>query len=164
MRSEPITETARATGPVGDRLVRMNLVCPHCERPLEGHEDKACRRRMSRRWFLGALGGVVAAVVLPKRVPTGGLFDPKADVAGQWARSRLGELSIDDFAARYIEPAAKRIAMEIDRAFLESVTVTEHWHKRADGIYRSVEGGPFEKTPFVHLPFVKFPAAVHEPW
>lgn len=105
---------------------------------------------MSRRWFLGALGGVVAAAVLPKQT-TGGLFNPHTDVMRQ-------------FQQRYIIPSIEAIARGIDLASMESVTVTEYWHKRADGIYRSVEGGPFEKTPFVHLPFVKFPAAVHEPW
>ena len=46
-----------------------NLICPHCEKELVGHDDAACQRRMSRRFFFGAmLGGVVAAAVGPALV------------------------------------------------------------------------------------------------
>lgn len=44
----------------------MELVCPYCERPLEGHNEQSCKRRMSRRFFLGAATGVVLACALPK--------------------------------------------------------------------------------------------------
>lgn len=48
------------------------LHCPRCEKPLEGHDDAACARRMSRRFFFGALtGGVAAAVVVPELVHVG---------------------------------------------------------------------------------------------
>lgn len=45
------------------------LVCPRCEKPLEGHSEADCARKMSRRWFLGAtLGAVAGAVVAPPAV------------------------------------------------------------------------------------------------
>lgn len=37
------------------------LVCPRCEKPLAGHDDGGCERRMSRRFFFGLCAG--AAVV-----------------------------------------------------------------------------------------------------
>ncbi len=43
------------------------ILCPHCERPLGAeHDDPGCRRRQSRRYFLGALAGLaVGAAVAP---------------------------------------------------------------------------------------------------
>lgn len=37
------------------------IVCPRCEKPLAGHDDAGCERRMSRRFFFGLCAG--AAVV-----------------------------------------------------------------------------------------------------
>jgi hypothetical protein len=45
------------------------LLCPHCEREMaEGHDVDACaRKRMSRRFFFGVMGGAaVAAAVAPE--------------------------------------------------------------------------------------------------
>jgi hypothetical protein len=43
------------------------LVCPRCEESLEGHDEGACARRMSRRYFFGVVGGgLVAAAVAPQ--------------------------------------------------------------------------------------------------
>lgn len=43
------------------------MVCPRCEKPLEGHDEAACERRMSRRYFFGvAVGAVAGAMALPK--------------------------------------------------------------------------------------------------
>jgi hypothetical protein len=43
------------------------LVCPRCEESLEDHDDTACARRMSRRYFFGVVGGgLVAAAVGPQ--------------------------------------------------------------------------------------------------
>jgi len=47
------------------------LACPHCEKPLEGHDQAACERGMSRRYFFGSLlGGVAAAATAPKAIQT----------------------------------------------------------------------------------------------
>ena len=41
------------------------LLCPRCERPLFEHEEANCKRKMSRRFFLGATTGIVIAAALP---------------------------------------------------------------------------------------------------
>lgn len=46
-------------------LPTPNLLCPSCERPLSSHRDGECpKRRVSRRWFLGALGTAATAAAL----------------------------------------------------------------------------------------------------
>jgi hypothetical protein len=51
----------------------MGLICPHCEKPLGAeHDAKACRRRMSRRFFFGLTVAPLVAVIaakLPSRAP-----------------------------------------------------------------------------------------------
>lgn len=37
------------------------ILCPRCEKPVEGHDDAGCRRRMSRRFFFGLAAGAVVA-------------------------------------------------------------------------------------------------------
>lgn len=43
------------------------LVCPRCERSLEGHDEAECSRKMSRRYFFGTVAGgvIVAATAKP---------------------------------------------------------------------------------------------------
>ena len=43
------------------------IYCPRCEKPLDGHDEGACARRMSRRFFFFGVvgGGIVAAQALP---------------------------------------------------------------------------------------------------
>lgn len=46
------------------------LICGRCERSLEGHDDAACARRMSRRFFFGVCAGAAAvATVVPRLTP-----------------------------------------------------------------------------------------------
>lgn len=40
----------------------VGLLCPRCEKPLEGHDQAACDRRMSRRYFFGCVAGGAASV------------------------------------------------------------------------------------------------------
>lgn len=41
-----------------------SIACPYCERALGiEHDDAECRRKQSRRFFLGALGGAAAVAV-----------------------------------------------------------------------------------------------------
>lgn len=42
------------------------LVRPRCERPLEGHSERECARKMSRRWFFGLCAGAVLAIPKPQ--------------------------------------------------------------------------------------------------
>ncbi len=43
------------------------ILCPHCERPLEGHDAGHCARRMSRRFFFGLCAGAAGAIVAPEQ-------------------------------------------------------------------------------------------------
>lgn len=45
------------------------MLCPRCEKPLEGHDEAACERRMSRRYFFGVAAGVATAIAGAKAVP-----------------------------------------------------------------------------------------------
>ncbi len=44
------------------------LLCPKCERPLDGHDNDRCKRKLSRRFFLGAAAGVVIASCIPSSI------------------------------------------------------------------------------------------------
>jgi hypothetical protein len=44
------------------------LICPRCERSLEGHDPKACARKLSRRFFFGLAGGALAALAVAPEV------------------------------------------------------------------------------------------------
>lgn len=47
-------------------IVAPALVCPHCERELgESHDDAACSRRMSRRYFFGVAAGAASYLIFP---------------------------------------------------------------------------------------------------
>lgn len=46
-----------------------SLVCPRCERELDGHDEEKCRRKMSRRFFLGAATGIVVAAAITSVIP-----------------------------------------------------------------------------------------------
>ena len=60
------------------------LICPHCEKTLgEEHDARGCRRKMTRRFFLPLLGGIIAGPIVDKRT-TGTLFDPHGHVHAQY--------------------------------------------------------------------------------
>jgi hypothetical protein len=50
------------------------LLCPHCEREMsEGHDVDACaRKRMSRRFFFGVMGGAAVAVAVAPQIESFG--------------------------------------------------------------------------------------------
>jgi hypothetical protein len=78
----------------GKTQTSTEILCPHCERSMdEGHDAETCARKgMSRRIFFGVLGGAAAAVAIaPALVKpgTGGLFNPIADLAGQYKGNQL---------------------------------------------------------------------------
>jgi hypothetical protein len=78
----------------GKSEASTEVLCPHCERSMDaGHNVDACARaRMSRRCFFGLMGGAAAVLAMPP----------------------ISRLSLDEFAARYIEPAAVQLANAID--------------------------------------------------
>jgi hypothetical protein len=47
----------------------MSLICPKCEKPLDEHDEGGCRRKLSRRFFLGALGTSLAAAAAAQYLP-----------------------------------------------------------------------------------------------
>lgn len=49
------------------------IYCPRCEKPLEGHDDGACARRMSRRFFFGVVGGGIVAAQAVVALPAASL-------------------------------------------------------------------------------------------
>lgn len=57
------------------------LLCPRCEQALEGHDEKACGRRMSRRYFFGLGAAAIALGMAPK----------PASLAKAYAKRKLGE-------------------------------------------------------------------------
>jgi hypothetical protein len=64
---KPTTTLVAANDPCDEIEVNFDLVCPRCEESLEGHDEGACARRMSRRYFFGVVGGgLVAAAAAPK--------------------------------------------------------------------------------------------------
>lgn len=70
------------------------LLCPHCEKEMaEGHNVDACaKKRMSRRFFFGVMGGAVAVAAVAPHVKlpgTGSYFNPVADVFGQYHGNQI---------------------------------------------------------------------------
>jgi len=52
------------------------VLCPRCERAMEGHDEAACQRRMSRRYFFGLVGAAaVTSVAAPSVGGDFSLFD-----------------------------------------------------------------------------------------
>jgi hypothetical protein len=48
----------------------MSLYCPRCEKPLDHHDESGqCPKRLTRRFFLGALGSTLGAVAAAKYLP-----------------------------------------------------------------------------------------------
>lgn len=59
------------------------LLCPKCERPLLEHNEGACKRKMSRRFFLGATTGIVIAAALPSAGSRASKFSGTEIVSGK---------------------------------------------------------------------------------
>lgn len=91
----------------------------------EGHNVDACaKKRMSRRFFFGVMGGAVAAVAVAPHVKlpgTGSYFNPVADVFGQYHGNRI--LTIKEITHEMLEVlhnnlvTTKRIDRNHERIF-----------------------------------------------
>lgn len=46
-------------------LPDTSLHCPRCDKSLEGHDEAACARRMSRRFFFQVAAGAAVVVAVP---------------------------------------------------------------------------------------------------
>ena len=57
-----------------------SLICPRCEKPMDSHVDGECQgKKLSRRFFLGALGSAFAGAALAKALPNyEAVVDPAA--------------------------------------------------------------------------------------
>ncbi len=99
-------------------LPTATLHCPKCEKSLTDHDEAACARRMSRRFFFQVAAGAAVVVATPK-LPTGGLFDPVVDLRSAYANGAM--LDIAEFQRQFIIPAVSRIAADIDRAVLRDM-------------------------------------------
>jgi hypothetical protein len=56
----------------------QGLVCPRCEKALTEHDEEACARRMSRRYFFGLAAGAAVALAAPGVVlPAGSRLEVK---------------------------------------------------------------------------------------
>ena len=65
------------------------VLCPHCEKALGAeHDEKACRRRMSRRFFFGLAVAPLAAAIAAKLPP---IQQYAAEIVIlQWANGHYG--------------------------------------------------------------------------
>lgn len=104
------------------------LVCPRCEKPLEGHDEKACEMRMSRRYFFGLAAGAVAVAAGVQALPEWEQFTVTQCVTSNCVTPGNRFLTHDQITKevltilqrntinlrKYFEPAARRFANELD--------------------------------------------------
>lgn len=92
------------------------LLCGRCAKPLEGHSEATCARKLSRRWFLGTtLGAVAGAVVAPSA--------PQITIASITPTWAMGIYYFQDALAADIL-AAKR---EQDAFFSQTIQQARYW-------------------------------------
>jgi hypothetical protein len=44
------------------------VVCPRCDKAIVGHDEAACSRRLSRRFFFGAMAGGLVVATSPELI------------------------------------------------------------------------------------------------
>lgn len=54
------------------------LVCPRCEKSLEGHDEAACSRKMSRRFFFQVAAGAAITIAVADPVLNSGVAIARA--------------------------------------------------------------------------------------
>lgn len=100
------------------------LCCPRCEKPLAGHDEAACERRMSRRYFFGIAAGAAVAVA-GAGVMTSAINTRGADLF----------LSVEQFENLYIKPALAGLANSIDahisKGFMLSRIMADKYYEQA---------------------------------
>jgi hypothetical protein len=104
------------------------LLCPHCEREMaDGHDVERCaRKRMSRRFFFGVMGGAAVAVAGGPhvKIPTGGLFDPVENCFDAYL-SRNEFLTIEQITREMLAvlhrnlTASMKVNLKFDRLFAD---------------------------------------------
>lgn len=102
------------------------LACPRCEKPIEGHDEKACEHRMSRRYFFGALAAGVAVVALPKTLPKP--LDSGVAIAHRAAAYPLPEHQhVAEFWVKNFHLLGKKVSSQI--AYCIDVDGVKFWPK-----------------------------------
>lgn len=61
---------------------KTGLICPRCERSMEGHDNQECKRRISRRYFFGLAAGAVAGLVVAESLP---IWEPSVGGLTGWS-------------------------------------------------------------------------------
>lgn len=91
------------------------LICPRCEKPLAAHDDQACQRRMSRRYFFGlGLGALAGAIVTRESLA------PSEIVHNAVAEPTLAEILrvLESIVASQIEQINTAVQKDISDYFL----------------------------------------------
>lgn len=91
------------------RKATGGLICPRCEKPLEGHSEADCARKMSRRWFLGATLGAVAGVVIAPTLPVNPFLTP---VRSAYATLGVGNRLVVNFTGTLAELSTLCVIMQ----------------------------------------------------
>lgn len=104
------------------------LICPFCEKAIEGHDEAACERRMSRRFFFQVAAGAAAVAVISPTIitsltdslvsPRGNTFLSTEQISLETLNIFSDNFSFDDFSARYIAPAIEHMCNEMDMQIL----------------------------------------------
>ncbi len=96
------------------------ILCPHCERPLEGHDGGHCARRMSRRFFFGLCAGAVGAIVTPEQ--------PGITIA-TWTRSAERAYFASELGLYKLAGDSSRHGKTPTATIIAQVTPGGQWHK-----------------------------------
>lgn len=96
------------------------LLCPKCQLPIEDHED-GCPKRLSRRFFLGALGSTFGAVALAKVAPNVVMSAPSSESPLLVAKTKVhdGSYIVIDGCASESTAAGIWIAARTGRPVIE---------------------------------------------
>lgn len=85
------------------RSAPAELICQRCEKPLAGHDEEACARRMSRRFFFQAVGGAAAAVAIAQVLPAVVDVDAAASALGYRAAQSIDAILVKHLNTLYYE-------------------------------------------------------------
>lgn len=92
------------------------LICPRCDKSTEGHDEKACERRMSRRYFFGVMASAVAAVGAVGALPRSGVEIARGYREYLIVTSVESGLALDleEFNGHFIQPHINALCEQID--------------------------------------------------
>lgn len=91
------------------RSAPAELICPRCEKPLAGHDEEACARKISRRFFFQAVSGAAAAAAIAQVLPAVVDVDAAASALGYRAAQSIDAMLVNHLNTLYYEHAALAI-------------------------------------------------------